>query len=375
VLSKWEMWGELLRRAETTLAPSGSDDDEVKRLRALGAAYFATDDAQSGRFCIAGLEVLLQKRQPKKDDEKDEKKKDDSRKKTKPVENALAELRGLAETDPKAALDQFAKCEDLRKEVLAMAQLRAGDKEKAEKTAKQAADGAEGQAIQALAYVEILLQLGKQKEAEEAWRKVAPVIRDADPDLPILKRISLPRVELPPAKPVVEGIENLGPLAWAPPAAPMWTLNDAEGKPFSVQRCGDTPVLVLFYLGSKCKHCVEQLGKFAEIAGEFKKANIELVAVSIESQEELAAQKKSAKGWTAYPFPLLADPTLRIFKEYRCFDDFERMPIHGTFLIDADQAGRGRIRWQEISYEPFMDAPFLLQECKRLLSLSPAKNH
>jgi alkyl hydroperoxide reductase subunit AhpC len=79
--------------------------------------------------------------------------------------------------------------------------------------------------------------------------------------------------------------------------------------------------------------------------------------------------KKSAKGWTPYPFPLLADPTLKIFKEYRCYDDFERMPIHGTFLIDADKAGRSRIRWQEISYEPFMDAPFLLKECKRLLSL------
>ena len=212
----------------------------MKRLRALGAAYFATDDAASGRFCIAGLEVLLQKRQPKKDDEKDDKKKDDTRKKTKTIENALAELRGLAEADPKAALDHFAKCEDLRKELLALAQLRAGEKEKAEKTAKQAADGSAGQAIPGLVYVEILLQLGKQKEAEEAWKKVAPAIRDADPDLPILKRIPLARVDLPPAKPVVEGIDNLGPLAWEPPLAPAWTLPDSEGKPFSVERCGDT---------------------------------------------------------------------------------------------------------------------------------------
>jgi peroxiredoxin len=369
VLSKWELWDELVRRSETTLAPSGNDDDEVKRLRALGAAYFATDDAPSGRFCIAGLEVLLQKRQPKKDDDKDEKKKEDGRKKTKPIENALAELRGRAETDPKAALDQFAKCDDLRKEVLAAAQLRAGDKEKAEKTAKQAADAADGQAIQALVYVEILLQLGKQKEAEEAWKKVAPVIRDADPDLPLLKRIPLARIDLPPAKPVIESIDKLGPLGWEPPLAAAWSLPDAEGKPFTVARCGDTPLVVLFYLGSKCKHCVEQLGKFAAVAGDFKKENIELVAVSIESREELAAQKKSAKGWTPYPFPLLADPTLKIFKEYRCYDDFEKMPIHGTFLIDADKAGRTRIRWQEISYEPFMDAAFLLQECKRLLSL------
>jgi hypothetical protein len=40
------------------------------------------------------------------------------------------------------------------------------------------------------------------------------------------------------------------------------------------------------------------------------------------------------------------------------------MPLHGTFLID----GKGRVRWQEISYEPFMDAKFLLEESKRLLA-------
>ena len=40
--------------------------------------------------------------------------------------------------------------------------------------------------------------------------------------------------------------------------------------------------------------------------------------------------------------------------------------LHGTFLLDP----RGRIRWQEISYTPFMDAKFFLDECRRLLSLS-----
>lgn len=373
VLSKWELWEALIQRSETLLAPSGNDDDEVKRLRALGAAYFATDDRPSGQICIAGLEMLLRKKQPKAAEEKDEKKKEEARKgsekKTKAIENALAELRGLAESDPKAALAHFAKCQDLRKEVLAQAQLRAGENEKAEKTAKQAADGADGQAIPALVYVEILLKRGKQKEAEEAWKKVAPVIRDADADLPLLKRIGLARADLPPAKLVVEQIEKLGPLGWKPPAAPLWSLSDAEGKPFNLERCGDTPVVVLFYLGSKCKHCVEQLGKFAGVAAEFQKENIAIVAVSNETREELAAQQRPGKGWSPYPFPLLADPSMKIFKEYRCFDDFEKLPIHGTFLVDADKAGRSRIRWQEISYEPFMDAPFLLKECKRLLSL------
>jgi hypothetical protein len=32
--------------------------------------------------------------------------------------------------------------------------------------------------------------------------------------------------------------------------------------------------------------------------------------------------------------------------------------------------GEGRIRWQDIGHEPFMDADFLLREAKRLLRLS-----
>ena len=39
--------------------------------------------------------------------------------------------------------------------------------------------------------------------------------------------------------------------------------------------------------------------------------------------------------------------------------------MHGTYLID----GKGRIRWQDISYEPFMEAEFLLAESVRLLGL------
>ena len=64
------------------------------------------------------------------------------------------------------------------------------------------------------------------------------------------------------------------------------------------------------------------------------------------------------------PIPLVANPELDIFRAYRAYDDFEKQPLHGTFLIDTD----GMIRWQDISYEPFMDPDFLLKESQRLLS-------
>src|SRR6185295_17564766 len=86
VLVKWELWDELLARSTTYLAPSGNDEDEAKRLRALGTAYFAKGDAENARICIAGLEELFRKATGKNadeaadKDEKDEKKKEESKK-------------------------------------------------------------------------------------------------------------------------------------------------------------------------------------------------------------------------------------------------------------------------------------------------------
>ncbi len=222
-----------------------------------------------------------------------------------------------------------------------------------------------------LAYAEILLELGKRKEAEEAWKKVAPVVRHADPGLPPLRRLeelaASVKVELPEEAPKIERLEELGPLTWRPPTAPVWSLDDADGKAFCLRAGTDAPMLVLFYLGSKCTHCVQQLGKFSALAEEFRKQNISIVAVSSETAQELSQQR--AKAQIPYPFPLLSDAALTIFKEYRCYDDFEKIPLHGTFLIDSDKESRHRIRWQDISFDPFMDAPFLLAECKRLLAL------
>lgn len=88
------------------------------------------------------------------------------------------------------------------------------------------------------------------------------------------------------------------------------------------------------------------------------------MAISTESVESLNT------GLSRYSkpldIPLHADPELTAFKAYRCFDDFEQQPLHGTFLIDAG----GRVLWQDISYEPFMDVDFVLQESQRQLRLS-----
>jgi alkyl hydroperoxide reductase subunit AhpC len=96
-----------------------------------------------------------------------------------------------------------------------------------------------------------------------------------------------------------------------------------------------------------------------------------MVAIGTDTPEVLEAGV-SVDGEQAYPFPLAADPELRLFKSWRAYDDFEEVPLHGTYLID----GAGRVRWLDISFEPFLDWEFLLDESVRLLGLpEPSAYH
>jgi peroxiredoxin len=125
--------------------------------------------------------------------------------------------------------------------------------------------------------------------------------------------------------------------------------------------------VLIFYLGFGCLHCVEQLETFSPRLDDFKKAGLEVVAISTEKDQALKAGLVSFKEDGKEPgFPLLSNGELDVFKAFRCYDDFEQQALHGTFLIDS----RGLIRWQDISYEPFNDVDFLLVEAKRLLERS-----
>ncbi len=168
-------------------------------------------------------------------------------------------------------------------------------------------------------------------------------------------------------------LESLGPFRWQPSPAPKWTLRDTNGRRVSLEdytKAGK-PVLLVFYLGSGCAQCMEQLNLFAPAAKEFKDAGISILAVGTESKSGLKLTGANSKEHGGFPFPLLSDYDMRVFKAYRAYDDFEKMPLHGTFLID----GKGKVRWQDISYQPFKETTFLLEEAKRLLkqdTIAPA---
>jgi peroxiredoxin len=155
-------------------------------------------------------------------------------------------------------------------------------------------------------------------------------------------------------------LDSLGPLLWHPPVAPSWSLPDADGHKNSLRDYRGRPVIAIFFLGHGCSHCIQQLQAFAPLTGDFDRAGISLVAIST---DPVGALKTNFTDAGAVPFPVLSDAGLQAFKAFRAYDDFEKLPLHGTFLID----GGGRMRWMDISFEPFLNARFLLEESKRLL--------
>ena len=165
-------------------------------------------------------------------------------------------------------------------------------------------------------------------------------------------------------------LDALGPFRWKPAPASSWKLTDSTGKHLSLADYQDRPFVMVFYLGFGCLHCVEQLQALAPKTDAFRQAGLEIVAVSTESQPQLAKALASyEEEGDTIPFPIVADPKLATFRAYRAYDDFEKVPLHGTFLVDAS----GDVRWQDVSHEPFTKIDFLLKEAKRLLANDSAK--
>ncbi len=369
VLARYEMWDDLV---DATLSGaidwSSIPQEQLERAHTLGLAYAARKDAKALAQQIEALRKL-----------------------TIPAARpAQAELEGyelLARGEVGPAFERFAKAPAMRGEALARAHLAARNYGFAESVARKAVDQNPGQVPPMAALVEILAACGKDQEAREAYARLVPAARWADRDTPVFRRLEAivarwkaDKSWTPPALPAspshgsdetpIERIDltTLGPLAWAPfPAEPL-AGTDTAGKKWSLQEHRGRQVLVIFFLGGKCAHCMQQLQEFGKESEALKKLGVDMVAVSTDDLEAARALKNNKEG-VKFPMPFLPDPKLEVFRRYRAFDDFENQPLHGTFLIDA----RGDVRFQRISADPFLDVEFIKTEAARLNRLLQAK--
>ena len=403
-LLRYDLWDELAALDGTMyFAEDDPANPGAERLAAIGAAWFRKGDRAKGEAKIAALETMLKRKREERitaADEAEEK----AKKESKPGEevekamtealrrgnfavntarDALAELRiyeALADGKRDAAKTALANTGRIPAERRARLFLEAGDAKEAEKLARDAAKSAENQAPALATLAGVLWQAGQKDEALKTFKQLRELSAQLDLDVPLFAQLAplaqelrLPADWRVPLKfPADSGtrpeLASLGPFRWQPWPAPAWSLPESPHRTISLANYRGRPVLVVFYLGSGCGHCIEQLNVFAPMAREFADAGISIVAVSADTADGLFRTFVQAKDSEGFPFPILADPELTAFKAYRAFDDFEQIPLHGTFLVDA----AGLVRWQDISYEPFRDAKWLLAESKRLLCVPTA---
>ncbi len=323
----------------------------------------------------------------KKADER-KKKEADEKKRITFAKNALAELKVhqlLAQGKKEEAKEAIAAAKSMNKVRRAQAYLAVGQKEEAVKIASGLVAKPPQSVLPAAQAAYLLNAAGKTKEADKAFGQLRELGQAVDLSAPVFSRLApiaerlgLPADWRPELKPNPDDslehpfptLDSLGPFRWKPVSALPWKLPDSTGKCLSLADYRGRPVVVVFYLGFGCLHCVEQLQAIAPKMDAFREAGLEIVAVSTESQSELAqALAAYEKGGDSVPFPLVADPKLATFRAYRAYDDFEKTPLHGTFLVDAS----GDVRWQDVGHEPFTKIDFLLKEAKRLLANDSAR--
>lgn len=426
-LSSYRLWPQLIELSETMyLEPTDKPELQVERLSYLAMAYALSgqreeaervrDDLQarltateSQWTAAKATEKQLSGEQADSDhdlgDDSDEKEAEtvsgvDAKKaaanlerRKKKLEKELKSLKSLKEQLEKAvatatltldvADDKWAEALELWKDsnlkdnlLKAEWQFAAGETEEALKLLDKEIEDKPGQLLPIAVKAWVQYQASGAEAAKSVFAEVRKLASTANLDTPLLARMNPLATALGfeghwaedyiVAEDTGErpAVDSLGSFRWQPYMAPDFSVVSEAGESLRLKQLSGKPTLVIFYLGFGCLHCVEQLHEFSPRAAEFRESGIELIAISTETIDSL----KTALDTYSKPLeiPLHADPSLTVFKAYRCFDDFEQQPLHGTFLIDPN----GRVLWQDISYEPFMDVDFAFAESHRLLKLA-----
>jgi peroxiredoxin len=375
ILVRYELWDELIDlTAKGALDWSNIPLEQEQKAYTLGLAYAARNDQTKLAEQIEALEKISSRggsggpRRAEGNGTLAERK---------------AELEGyqlLARGAIGPAFERFARARSMRPEALARAHLAARNYGFAESTAREAVSRSPNEIPPLAAQVEILHAAGKDKDAQDAYRALEPLARWADRDVPVFRRLepivagwkasktSSSRAGEPSDKSGTEetainriDLATVGPLQWAPSAAEPIRAPDSEGSDWSLAARKGKSVLVIFFLGGKCAHCMRQLQLFGKEYEALKKLNVETVAIGTDDAPATRALKNN-KDAVKFPMPILPDPKLELFKRFRAFDDFESQPLHATFLIDA----QGNVRYQRVSADPLLDVEFVKAEAERL---------
>jgi peroxiredoxin len=128
------------------------------------------------------------------------------------------------------------------------------------------------------------------------------------------------------------------------------------------ERLSHGPVVLIFYFGYHCNHCVGQLFAVQDDIAKFTELGVEVVAISADPPE--LTWDRFAK-YGEFAFPVLTDPKNGVAAKYGVFIPASGIGPsvlkHGTFVIGRD----GRIVWAHCGNDPFTGNVTLLHELAR----------
>lgn len=208
---------------------------------------------------------------------------------------------------------------------------------------------------------------GEAAKARDAMARLLFVSADADKDLAILARAAAsgitaaPRDSSPgPQRNYLRtSLEKYGPNQWEPYAAPLLDVKDPAGKRVTLDEYRGKNVILVFYLGHECAHCMRQLHDLGKKKDDWERLGASLLAVSSAPPEKNA---KALEELGELPIRLLSDHRHANARRFHSYDDFEEMELHSTILIDRN----GRVHWARTGGEPFGDMAFLMKQLERM---------
>lgn len=144
--------------------------------------------------------------------------------------------------------------------------------------------------------------------------------------------------------------------------APAFTLVDADGEARTLRDLqADGLVVVVFYQGYSCRHCVQQLFDIQRDLNCFRELDARVIAISADPVDW---SRERMRQHGSFDFPVLADPDRRVARAYGVTrrDRGEDHPLHGTFVVDRS----GIVRWVNVGDAPFRRNAALLLELAKL---------
>jgi peroxiredoxin len=203
--------------------------------------------------------------------------------------------------------------------------------------------------------------------AADAMARLLFVASDADAGLRIVQQARATGITAAPrdSSPALQrnyaltSLERFGPNRWEPYGAPKLDVRDAAGKRVSLEDYRGKNVLLVFYLGKECPHCMRQLHEIGSKKADWARLNTVVLAVSSATPAQNAA---AIKEFGDLPVRVLSDDKFDNARRFHSYDDFEDIELHSTILIDA----KGRVGWARMGGDPFMDMAFLIKQLERM---------